>query len=71
MFTLFIAGAYYTKICDKIISKIFVFVPIFVVLECSNVVVQGITILSPVTSPNTDGINPGEYAQVINFLAIF
>ncbi|KAJ4712018.1 Pectin lyase-like superfamily protein [Melia azedarach] len=24
----------------------------------SNVVVQGITILSPVTSPNTDGINP-------------
>nr|AFK44529.1 unknown [Lotus japonicus] len=25
---------------------------------CSNVIVQGITILAPVTSPNTDGINP-------------
>ncbi|KAJ1405980.1 Pectin lyase fold/virulence factor [Sesbania bispinosa] len=27
-------------------------------IECSNVIVQGITILAPVTSPNTDGINP-------------
>lgn len=26
---------------------------------CSNVIVQGLTILAPVTSPNTDGINPG------------
>ncbi|KAL8064154.1 hypothetical protein ABFS82_01G072100 [Erythranthe guttata] len=25
---------------------------------CSNVIVQGLTILAPVTSPNTDGINP-------------
>ncbi|KAJ0049480.1 hypothetical protein Pint_15108 [Pistacia integerrima] len=25
---------------------------------CSNVIIQGITILAPVTSPNTDGINP-------------
>ncbi|XP_044481239.1 probable polygalacturonase [Mangifera indica] len=25
---------------------------------CSNVIVQGVTILAPVTSPNTDGINP-------------
>lgn len=25
---------------------------------CSNIVVQGITILAPVNSPNTDGINP-------------
>lgn len=26
---------------------------------CSDIVIQGITILAPVTSPNTDGINPG------------
>ena len=25
----------------------------------SNIVVQGITILAPTNSPNTDGINPG------------
>lgn len=25
----------------------------------SNVIVQGITIIAPITSPNTDGINPG------------
>ncbi|GAA0187085.1 lyase [Lithospermum erythrorhizon] len=25
---------------------------------CSNVIVQGVTIIAPVTSPNTDGINP-------------
>ncbi|XP_060971723.1 probable polygalacturonase [Cannabis sativa] len=25
---------------------------------CNNVIIQGITILAPVTSPNTDGINP-------------
>lgn len=28
--------------------------------ECSNVIIQGLTILAPVTSPNTDGINPGK-----------
>lgn len=33
-------------------------------MECSSVIVQGITILAPVTSPNTDGINPGEYAAM-------
>lgn len=33
----------------------------FVVIKCSNVLVQGITILAPVTSPNTDGINPGKH----------
>lgn len=33
-------------------------------MECSSVIVQGITILAPVTSPNTDGINPGEYAEM-------
>jgi hypothetical protein len=27
----------------------------------SNIIVQGITIIAPVTSPNTDGINPGQY----------
>lgn len=26
----------------------------------SNIIVQGITIFAPVTSPNTDGINPGQ-----------
>ncbi|KAL8476816.1 hypothetical protein ACS0TY_029207 [Phlomoides rotata] len=26
---------------------------------CSIIIIQGITILAPVTSPNTDGINPG------------
>ncbi|KAK6158220.1 hypothetical protein DH2020_005534 [Rehmannia glutinosa] len=28
---------------------------------CSNVIVQGLTILAPVTVPNTDGINPGKF----------
>lgn len=28
-------------------------------MNCSNILVQGITIIAPVTSPNTDGINPG------------
>ena len=27
---------------------------------CSNIIIQGITILAPVRSPNTDGINPGK-----------
>lgn len=32
---------------------------------CSNVIVKDITIIAPVTSPNTDGINPGLYAASI------
>lgn len=32
---------------------------VFIFTICSNVIVQGLTILAPVTSPNTDGINPG------------
>lgn len=28
-------------------------------IYCSNVVIQGLTILAPVKVPNTDGINPG------------
>lgn len=31
-------------------------------LICSNVLIQGMTILAPVDSPNTDGINPGLFA---------
>jgi hypothetical protein len=33
--------------------------------ECSNILVQGITILAPVTSPNTDGINPGKHVGIL------
>jgi polygalacturonase len=33
-------------------------------MECSNVVVQGLTILAPVRSPNTDGINPGNHVEI-------
>lgn len=29
----------------------------------SNIIVQGLTILAPVTSPNTDGINPGKFTE--------
>ena len=40
----------------------------------SNVIVQGITILAPVTSPNTDGINPGKFRFLLtlhdHFLAL-
>jgi len=32
-------------------------------MKCSNVLVQGITILAPVNSPNTDGINPGRHVD--------
>ncbi|RAL46264.1 hypothetical protein DM860_016697 [Cuscuta australis] len=31
---------------------------------CSNVIIQGLTILAPVTSPNTDGINPDSCTNV-------
>jgi type II restriction/modification system DNA methylase subunit YeeA len=30
--------------------------------DCSDVLVQGLTILAPIDSPNTDGINPGLFA---------
>ena len=33
--------------------------------DCSNILVQGITILAPVTSPNTDGINPGKNVGIL------
>jgi hypothetical protein len=33
-------------------------------MQCSNVVVQGLTILAPVRSPNTDGINPGKHGEI-------
>lgn len=28
---------------------------------CTNVIVKGVTILAPIDSPNTDGINPGAF----------
>lgn len=30
---------------------------------CSNVIVKGVTILARIPSPNTDGIDPGLFAQ--------
>lgn len=36
-------------------------------MKCSNVIVQGITILAPVNSPNTDGINPGELVYISKY----
>ena len=35
---------------------------------CSNVVVSGITILAPIDSPNTDGIDPGIFLFLFLFL---
>jgi polygalacturonase len=37
--------------------------------DCSNVLIQGLTILAPVDSPNTDGIDPGLFQ--CNLLYIF
>ena len=33
-----------------------------IVQLCSNIIISGITILAPLRSPNTDGINPGTNA---------
>jgi polygalacturonase len=31
----------------------------FFVYDCSDILIQKLTILAPIDSPNTDGINPG------------
>lgn len=34
---------------------------VFVLISsCSDIVIQGVTILAPIKSPNTDGIDPGD-----------
>jgi len=38
-------------VCFTILIKLYIF---------SNIIVKGLTILAPVDSPNTDGINPGK-----------
>jgi polygalacturonase len=31
--------------------------------DCSDILIQGLTILAPIDSPNTDGIEPGLFAS--------
>lgn len=33
--------------------------------NCRDILIQGITIIAPITSPNTDGINPGSVTSLI------
>jgi len=47
----------YSLVCFIILIKLYIF---------SNIIVKGLTILAPVDSPNTDGINPGK--KIVSFL---
>ena len=47
----------YSLVWFIILIKLYIF---------SNIIVKGLTILAPVNSPNTDGINPGK--KIISFL---
>lgn len=38
---------------------------------CNNVIVKGVTILAPIDSPNTDGINPGKSISHATLYQIF
>lgn len=34
--------------------------------DCTNVTIQGVTILAPVNAPNTDGIDPGKNSIILS-----
>jgi len=36
----------------------------------SNIIIKGLTIIAPVPSPNTDGINPGEHQKIISCIYV-